>query len=160
MSNLAIFVEDDRLLQALIKAPIELEKEVGSEIETIIQLIARDARVFAPKAFSLLANSINAFMVGPVEGVVAPAQDYARAVEEGSDPHFPPVQNIEDWAKVVGIDPVDGESLRDVAFKIARSIAVTGVPAQPYMEPALEKNHYEAQQRVSAGIDRALGGTA
>lgn len=61
-------------------------------------------------------------------GEVQPHTDYALYVHEGTDPHWPPVQALEGWARRHGMD----------AYVVALAIARRGTKAQPYLRQALE----------------------
>lgn len=156
--QLSIEINTDRLQQAIRNAPRALEREMSAAIVRVTKEIARDAHRNAPKATSLLRNSINDTYPSPYEGIVAPGVDYAQAVEEGTHGQpMPPVQNIEDWIAVRRIVPNDPDMTpHQLAFVMARSIAHRGTPAQPYMVPALESNRVRAERRLNAAIDRAL----
>lgn len=104
--------------------------------------IARDAKELAPKNQSTLAQSIKGHKVKSLFHEVVAGTNYARAVEEGTEPGgFPPEQAILDWIKTARIEPDDPfMEQEDLAFVIARSIHQRGTAAQPYMQPAVEKN--------------------
>jgi hypothetical protein len=159
MSNLSLTFSSDRLLDAVRRAPLALERELGIGIGRIIQTIARDARSLAPKGgTSLLTNSIHATQPSPLEGIVAPGVNYARMVEEGTEPgYFPPFDNILDWVKQVKMEPRNpGDDQFDLAWRIVHSIFYTGTVPQPYMQPALENNLAMAERTLNSAIDRAL----
>lgn len=70
--------------------------------------------------------------------------NYAKAVEFGSRPHFPPIAPLSDWSrKKLG---------QDLGFVIARKIAREGTPAKPYMFPALEKERPNMAKEVGSSI--------
>jgi len=157
--QLQIIVDDDRLLEAVRRAPVLLEKELHDEIYRVVHIVARDAKDFASKGgTSILTNSINAFMAGPLEGIVAPGVEYAQYVEQGTEPgYFPPYQNILDWVEQTHQQPqYPGDDKYDIAWRIALNIFYTGTEKQPFMEPSLEKNRATAERRLNAAIDRAL----
>lgn len=157
---LELTIEASALQRALLASPRALERHLDRAIGRVTQEIARDARIKAPKAFSTLTNSIRGFRPSTSEGIVAPGVDYARLVEEGTEgggDRLPPTRNLLDWVKVKGISPNDPDMTQeDLAFAIARSIAVKGTPAQPYLRPALEENRARAERLISRAIDDAL----
>jgi len=158
MSELRIEVDSRRVAEAIRRAPRLLESELHRALGRIGHDIARDAKAFAPKGgTSLLTNAINVRQPDISSVEVFAGVQYSTYVEKGTPPHFPNVQHIQDWVEQAGLSPnTAGEDSRDVAWRIARSIAVAGTPAQPFMEPALEKNRANAGRRVNAAIDRAL----
>jgi hypothetical protein len=56
-----------------------------------------------PVAFGALRNSIEAIDEGPGVSSVVARGAYAAAVEKGSRPHMPPVDAIEAWVKLRGM---------------------------------------------------------
>lgn len=79
--------------------------------------------------------------------------EYAAAVEFGTDPFFPPVkavtgttEGLDRWVerthKVTTDDP------EKTAFLIARKIAERGIRAQPYMRPAFAVMKREAPRHI------------
>ena len=144
--------------RALHAGAAALEKTIESAIRGIIGRMAVDARIGAPKAHSHLAKSINATQISPLEGIVAPGVNYARMVEEGTgEGGRPPLRVMLDWVRVLGIQPRDpAMSDVDLAFVIAQSIAETGTPPQPYLQPAFDKNRPRATQLLDRAIDLTL----
>jgi len=158
MNDLQIIIDEDQLLQAIRQQPEKLTRELDRALDRVLFTFSRDARAEAPKAFSILANSIGVDRQGPLEGTVGPSVVYGRAVEEGTDPGtLPPVDAIEDWIRVRHIQPNDPSmDERDLAWAIAKSIAEGGTPAQPYMRPAFEHNRARAESLINDAINRSL----
>ena len=169
MISLNMELHSDKLMDALLRMPHQLEKNMDRAIERIVQEMARDARRNAPKAASTLVQSIHVERPSPLEGIVAPSVHYAQMVEEGTGLQgpfgkasgvMPPVQNILDWIEtgsgVSANDPsYDNE---DLAWAIARSIAKHGTAPQPFMAPALESNRTRAERRINQAIEKTLSG--
>jgi len=165
-NQLQLIIDQDKLIQALLHAPDKLVKELDRGIDRSLHEMARDARREAPKAFSTLVNSINVTRPNRLEGIVAPGVDYAQAVEEGTgifgpegvySGELPPVENIKDWIGVAGISPNNPDyDQDDLAWAIAKNIALTGTQEQPYLAPAYEKNIDKTGQRIDRAIERAL----
>ena len=169
MANMELIVDSNALQAAILKAPDKLEKRLNQAISRSVSEIARSARRRAPKAFSVLTNSINDRMVSPLEGLVAPGTNYAEAVEKGTGVYgpagqasgkLPPVENILDWVRLVGIQPREPDMDQDdVAWLIARKIATTGTKPQPYLQPAYDENREKTERRINQAIDRAINET-
>lgn len=158
MSNLRITVDSKRLQQALQQGPKVLQKQLKLAVLRTVKEMAREAKRGAPKAESILTNSIHHRMADPLTGLVLVGADYGRMVEEGTGPGgWPPVQDLIDWIRVQGITPNDPEmDERDLAFTMARSIAINGTPAQPYLRPAFASKKARAEQLINQAIDRAI----
>lgn len=158
MTDFRIEVDADKVAEAARRAPRLLERELDRALDRIGYNIANDARALAPKGgTSVLTNAINVRRPDAATVEVFAGVEYSTYVEKGTKPHFPNVRHIQDWVEQTGLSPnAPGEDAEDVAWRIARSIAVGGTPAQPFMEPALAKNEADAERRANAAIDRAL----
>ncbi len=153
-----IVLDNKRLIEAFEAGPELLNKHLNRAIGRVVREIARDARKGAPKASSVLANSISQRQVNPLTGEVFSVVDYARMVEEGTGPGgWPPPRALLDWIRVRRIQPRRaGMDEEELAYLIGRSINRRGTPAQPYMQPALEDNRARATRRFDDAIDDAL----
>lgn len=168
--TLTISPKPDLFARAVSESPARLTQEMGQAILRLVQEMARAARQKAPKATSLLTQSITPRLLSPLEGVVAAGVNYARMAEEGTglwgpkkqaSGQMPPVENILDWIKVKHIQPDDPDmDERDLAFLIARSIAVRGTPAQPYFAPTVDEFGARGETLIEAAIDRTLAALA
>lgn len=166
MSSLELVFDSDKLARAFLQAPDKLERNLSQAIARIGHEIARTARDKAPKAFSTLTQSIRVMRPAPLEAVIAPATRYAERVERGTGIYgparqasnkSPPEASILDWIRVRRIIPRErGTSQEDLAYLIARKIARTGTPAQPYLKPALDELRNTANRRIDAAIARTL----
>ena len=121
---------------------------VGAMTKSAI-MVQGDARILVPVDTGRLRNSI-AYEVQPTgDGVVAKVGTgvvYARYVEEGTAPHFPPVSAVAGWANRHGIEP----------FLVARAIARHGTKARPYLKPALQKNLAAINEQFKQAAVRVL----
>ena len=155
-------IDTANLARAMAQGPQTLERHLSPAIgRTVLEMgrsARRNLRANKSMAFSTLMQSIIGLNTSPLEGVVRAGTDYARMVEEGTEAGgFPPEKTIEDWIKVKGIQPQDPRmDVADLAFVIARAIAVKGTPAKPYMEPAYEDNRDRAERRIDRAINAAL----
>jgi len=166
MSSMQLTINTDQLLKAVIAQPEKLEKNLDHGIDRVLHLFARGAREEAPKAFTTLTQSIGIERNGKLEGTVGPSVNYGQAVEEGTgifgpdgQPSgvMPPVENIHDWVKLVNLTPNDPSmDSADLAWAIARNIALEGTQAQPYMQPSYEDNRKEAERLLNAAINASL----
>ena len=165
--SMELRVDSKGLQQAMAAGPAVLEKHMARAIWNITQEMARDARRRAPKASSELVDAIIPSQPSPFEGLVSAGKDYARMVEEGTQPDgkipgkradSERYKSILDWVTVgSGVTPNDPSmSKEDLAYIIARSIALKGTPAQPFMAPAFENNKARAERRINNAINAAL----
>jgi len=167
MTSLALIVDPGSLPFTLAKAGPVFRKHVGPPVHRTLLQMGRTAKRKAPKATSQLTQSIYEQMsLDGLSGVVAPGVNYAQAAEDGTGRYgpsqtpsgkMPPVESIEDWIRVRNITPDEPwMDERDLAFVIARSIAVRGTPSQPYLKPAFETEKAAGQRRIFRGIKRGI----
>ena len=133
--------------------PAALESSLKGAMQDIGQRIRGDAADGAPVDTGQLASSIEAVVasVGQalVELRVGTNREGAATQEFGADPFFPPPSELRDWARRVLGDA-------DAAFPVARSIAETGIDAQPYLRPAFEENLTWAVDRINNAVTDAI----
>lgn len=165
--SMELTVDSKNLRRAMLASPQILGKHLNRAIGRVVLEMANSARDKAPRATSGLTNAILPRYPSPLVGEVVAGKDYARAVEEGTrgDGRIPGkrdqskrYEGVLEWVKAgTGVSPRDPSmSEEDLAYVIARSIAVKGTPAQPFMAPAYEDNRAKAERRISQAIDAAL----
>jgi hypothetical protein len=90
--------------------------------------------------------------VGSWESEIIPTAPWAINVEEGrkAGAKMPPSDPIEAWMARHGI-PLE------LSFVIRRAIGERGIPARPFLKPALEANRTKFEQEMQDAIDRAVG---
>jgi len=166
MNSMQLTIDAEKLMQAIIAQPEKLEKNLDNAINRVLRLFTRSARANAPKADTILTNSIGITRNGTLEGAAGPAVNYGQAVEEGTgifgpsgqpSGTMPPVENIHDWIKRVNITPNDPTmDQADLAWAMAQTIAFEGTQPQPYLQPAFEDNQQEAERLTDAAINASL----
>jgi len=144
----------DELLDAFEQLPAALRNELNSAADDIGVRIASAARENAPVDRGRLRSSISHVVesVGNtlVKIRVGSNVDQAAPQEFGTDPgHFPPISALRGWARRVLGD-------ESAAYPIARSIAETGLDAQPFLEPALRENIDWAMDRINDAVTAAF----
>ncbi|MDH5393957.1 MAG: hypothetical protein OEY11_12280 [Gammaproteobacteria bacterium] len=167
MSRLSMTVDPGALPFTLRNALPTFKKHVGPPVSRTVLMMQRSARRKAPKAMSVLTNSIFATMaLDGLGGEVTPGVDYAEAVEDGTglwgpdktaSGKMPPIESIEDWIKVRRVVPDQPHmDTRDLAFVIARAIAARGTAPQPYLQPAFDEERPAGEKRIYRGIKKAV----
>lgn len=119
---------------------------------------ARMMKDKSPKAFSTNANSIKADKQAINDYLIKPHTNYGGYIEDGTDPHMPPVRNLLPWVeRVLGLT---GKASLRAAKNIAWAIKENGTRAQPYIEPtatSIKDRVIElATHGVNAGIKEAF----
>ncbi len=157
-ASIELQIKSKALEKAMRRAPDVLSHHLDKAINRIVLEMANIARLKVPKAHSNLVNSINIRRPSPLVGEVVPGMAYARYVEQPTGSGgTPPVQAMLDWISVKGITPRNPDmDKRDLAFVIARQIAISGTEPQPYLQPAFDDNKAMAGKRMNQAIDNAL----
>lgn len=116
--------------------------------ERMVEMIGSSAREYAPFDLGYLFASIMEEVLevadGPL-GVIYSDLPYAPFQERGTDPYFPNLYALEDWADRHGMS----------AWSVAIAILARGVPAKKFFEQSLLENQDEAFELVGnfiAGI--------
>lgn len=156
MSDFSLHIDLSNARDQTGNLPAAVEKSVDAKLWRGTEEVARAAKGKAPKAFSNLVNSIRAERIGPLHYRVVEGMNYGRAVEESARPHHVNSAKLIPWVeRVLG---VRGKDARDKAFLIARSIAMRGTRAQPYMQPAAEAMAPRVRELVMLGVEEGIGG--
>lgn len=145
---------------ALARAPERVLWHVQRALRAFTQEAARQMKRDAPKANSLLTNSIQATPTGPLEFSVGPTVRYSRYVEDGTlGGGWPPDEALRRWIRRKRIRPrVPTMNEDDLVYVIGRAIHRRGTPAQPFVEPIAESPFFRqrAQALVEGGLAAVL----
>lgn len=113
----------DELREKFAQAPLI----VGGELERATKQagigIIKEEVQQAPHDSGKLQQSI-IMEYEPIEVSITPKSDYARYVVKGSEPHTPPLDALEGWARRHGIP----------AVVVQRAIAKKGTKANPFIQ--------------------------
>ena len=143
------------LTEALEALPDALDSKLQQAATDVGELIAGAARENAPVDTGDLRSRIETLVESAGKAIVqirvGTNRDGAAAQEFGTDPGevFPPPSALRDWARRVLGDP-------DAAYPVARSIAATGLEAQPYLRPAFEEHLERALDMIADAVDAAF----
>lgn len=158
--------------------PERFKRSVARFLDRGAQEVAREMKHAAPKAFSTLTQSIHVINEGELTRLVAPAVNYARAVEEGTGPaagkarYFPNPVALEPWVKFRGgvrltkTKPgtpgrrAQLDDVRDRAWGLARFVSQHGTRAQPFVSPTQAKMQSRVIALLREGVREGLAGIA
>ena len=140
MTKIQLKIDDQQLMALFNTAPERVLSALDMLVTSGSLSLQEKAIEGAPTgATGLLRNSIQAKPTRNVGGIVSggaiTAHAYAAAVENGTRPHFPPVEALKPWVKAKFGLSIEAE-IAHVAFMIARKIAKRGTKAQPFMRNA------------------------
>ena len=142
------------LAEAFDALPSALNDHLEDAAEDIGVRIASAARENAPVDRGRLRSSISHVVENVGETLmqirVGSNVDQAAPQEFGTDPgHFPPISALRGWARRVLGD-------ESAAYPVARSIAETGLDAQPFLGPAFRENLEWALDRINDAVEAAF----
>ncbi len=138
------------LVRAFKKAPAVMMRSIDRKLGRGALEVAREAKIKAPKARSLLTNSIRSSRVRLGEYLISAGTNYAGYVEEGTRRGgWPSKQVLAVWMSARGIDA-------SLNFVIARAIYRKGTREQPYMAPALNDKTSRVMALVRQGVKDGL----
>ncbi len=87
-------------------------------------------------------------------------QDYWYYVENGTKPHFPPLQAIKEWVEVKGITPEERNgytpSIEQLPYMIQKSIGKYGTEAHPFFNENKEIVYKEFENNIIYAIDEDI----
>lgn len=156
----------DRMAEALHRAPGIIERYAEAGLDEAAAKIARTAKLEAPKASTVLTNSIKVRAPSRFKRIISPGTDYADYVNEGTGIYgpkhsasgkLPPVQSILDWIRWCRIKPrTEGMTEHALAFLIAHGIARKGTRKNAFMDRAAEKSGELALAAVNRQLDLGM----
>ena len=120
-------------------------------------------------ASGMLSNSIKGKVKydGKYVSVFVDLEDYWKYVENGTKPHFPPVDAIKQWIKVKPVLPrplKDGKlpTENQLAYLIGRKISKVGTKPNPFLAPTIsefglvDKIYEEVDRVVTEALNSAI----
>jgi len=117
--------------------------------ERMVEMIGSSAREYAPFDLGYLLASIMEEVLeidDELVGVIYSDLPYAPFQERGTDPYFPNLFALEDWADRHGMS----------AWSVAMAILARGVPAKKFFEQSLLENQDEVFELVGNFVAQLL----
>ena len=109
---------------------MNINEEINKKVEFALEGLGIDAveklQETAPRATGHLKDHIDFNVEGYELTISMP--EYAKYLEYGTPPHFPPVDAIKEWCIAKGINP-------KAAYAIAVVISRNGTRPQPWIRP-------------------------
>lgn len=136
--------------------PTWVEKPAGSFLSVWRTFAQQDAVENAPEWHGDLKRSIATAQDTsrfPLWARVYSDLDYAEFMEEGTKPHWPPIEAVREWAEEHGIEP----------YLVARSIAEHGTEPRHFFadaEQAADQHINAWMAAFAANIERAVAAGA
>lgn len=117
--------------------------------ERVVEFVASSARELCPTDLGVLLGGIDEEVLQDDEGLTGAIFSdtfYAPFQERGTDPYFPNLDNLEDWA----------ERHDTTAWVVALAIARRGIRPQKFFGGALEKNQDLIFELIGEAVGRVL----
>lgn len=141
------------LHRAVEQLPAAMDDELRSAADAIGERLRKSAVGDAPVDMGQLRSDIHHVTEAVAEAVIIVRYGsnvgHAKPMERGTDPFFPPPDELRGWAGRVLGDP-------DLAFVVARSIADRGLEAREYLANAMESEWSWIGDRVVTAIKRTF----
>ena len=126
--------------------------ELRDRLDHAVEETVRDSQGIVwervPFAFGELHNSIHPEPEAHPTRLVADAP-HAAPVEVGSAPHMPPVEPLERWAELRGLDDP-----KSAAWAIAKKIEADGTKPTFYMRGSLPRIREVLDRRIKAALGK------
>ena len=141
------------LYESIEQLPAAVSDELSTAADAIGQRLRDAGAENAPVDMGQLRSDLHYVVEAVAEAILivrfGSNVDHAEPMEYGTDPFFPPPDELRGWAgRVLG-----DESL---AFVVARSIAERGIEAREYLADALESEWSWIGDRIMTAIRRAF----
>lgn len=137
----------DKLKEQFAKAPQIVLQEINPAIQKSIILLHRLAGQKVPVDLGFLGGAeAMKTELSNLRGTLKNTAKYAKAVHDGTRPHWIPIDAITPWANRHGIPP----------FLVARSIARKGTKAHPFFSDAIR----DGQREIDSLFEKALNNIA
>lgn len=135
------FVDLSQLMKAIKEMPKESQKEIKKAVKDSALMVERDAKINAPVDTGTLRNSISHRIIESDDTIVA---EVGASVKYGKFQEYGTGQRGKSGGIPTPSDYEYGSS--------------KGIPAQPFLGPALAKNKAAIQKKIERAIKDALKG--
>lgn len=149
-AQFADLLED--LPEELTEAVIRGVRSAALRLEGFVVQEIRTASPFPAVATGELAGSVVTTRVddGAIVKVEAP---HAPFMEEGTRPHFPPLQPLQDWVRTKGFASDEG-SVQRIAYAVALKIARDGIAPRHFFKKAMQRFEPILPIEIARELDR------
>lgn len=116
-----------------------------------VEVVSEVVRERVPRDLGYLAGSIEEEIIyvdEDIAGTIYSDRFYAPFQERGTDPYFPNVDALEDWAERRGLS----------VYVVCRAIASRGLEPRRYMTGPLEEKADEVFELIGGGVGQVIEG--
>lgn len=138
----------DKLVDRFPKYTEKLKDELDGALKTSIMIVEAESKKNAPKDTGKLMRS-HKVEFGYLKASLIPMAEYAECVHEGTRPHFPPIEPIENWAR-------RKLGKTGLGYVIARKIAQKGTKPNPFLRKAAENKKREVVAIFVEAVKRVV----
>lgn len=136
MGPISAKIDTSNLKKRFATADPKIRSSVANQLNRLGTMTTSNLRGSAPRDTSYMVNQIRASKASTnkLEVTITAGAKYTKAVDEGTKPHFPPMEALIPWAKR---HPMTGVSPEASAFLIARAISKRGSKARHFINPVI-----------------------
>lgn len=155
MSNTGIVINSTQLQAKGRKAVVSFTRTLDRFVNRAAQEFAREEKKEAPKAFTILTNSVSVKKNGNADYTIAPGTKYAKWIHDGTSPHTPPMKPLMEWLRLTKRVPA-GRELFARARGLQRYIAAHGTKANPFVARTRTTMHPRVMILVQEGVQTGI----
>jgi HK97 gp10 family phage protein len=152
--NTSIVIDSTKLDRKGRQAVVTFARTLDRFVSRAAQEFAREEKLQAPKAFTILTNSVTVQKNGNSDYQVRAGAKYARFVNDGTRPHTPPLKPLMEWLRLTKGVPA-GHELYARARGLQRFIAAHGTKANPFIDRTMAKMKGRVMVLLHEGVHTA-----
>jgi hypothetical protein len=152
--NTSLVINSTQLEAKSRRAVVTIVRTIDRFVNRAAQEFAREQKLQAPKAFSVLTNSVALLKNGNADYTVRAGAKYAQWVNNASSPHTPPLKPLMEWLRLTKRVPA-GRELFARARGLQRFIAAHGTKANPFVNRTRSKMHGRVLVLLHEGVHAA-----
>ncbi|MBF8179655.1 HK97 gp10 family phage protein [Herminiimonas contaminans] len=137
------------------RAVVSFARTLDRFVQRGAQEFGREEKKQAPKAFTILTNSVAVKKNGIADYTVRPGSKYAAWVNNGTAPHQAPLQPLMQWLRLTK-RVSDGKELYARARGLQRFIAAHGTKANPFVDRTREAMHGRVMVLLHDGVHTGI----
>ncbi len=136
----------DRMKEVADRYPQIAEKYVGYGITRALTRVMGGAKVEAPQGVTTFLKNRWTIRSSRFEGALVSGTEYAKAVHQGTKPHFVSPGQLMKWSMKRGLN----------AYAVSKSIGKKGTMPNPFLQRAVDQNKDKMDQDMNNAIKEIL----
>ena len=132
----------DRMKEVADRYPQVAEKYVGFAMTRALTRVMGAVKIEAPQGISTFLKNRWTIRSGRFEAALVSGTEYAKAVHNGTKPHFVSPEKLMKWSMKKGLN----------AYAVSKSIAKKGTMPNPFLQRAVDQNKDKMDQDLENAI--------